>query len=122
MYFADALTARTKETAPVCVGLDPRTEKLPEGIPQDPAGVLEFCKGIIDAVKDIAVCVKPQLAYFEVLGWEGMKVFWEVCSYAKEQGLFELQAQEDCYCEFSVGYISTAQQLSLNLVDGIKQV
>ena len=82
MHFADALTARIKETSPVCVGLDPRKDKLPEGV-----DTLTFCKGIIDSVKDIASCVKPQLAFFEVLGWEGMKIFWEVCSYAKEQGL-----------------------------------
>ena len=87
MHFADALTKRSKETAPICVGLDPNVSKLPEGISEDAAGVLEFSKGIIDAVKDTAACVKPQMAYFELLGWEGMKVFWEVCAYAKEQEL-----------------------------------
>ncbi len=87
MHFADALTKATKEKSPVCVGLDPQLSKLPEGIAKDAQGVLEFTKGIIDAVKDIAACVKPQLAFYEVLGWEGMKVFWETCSYAKEQGL-----------------------------------
>ena len=48
--------------------------------------MLQFCKGITDSVKGIASCVKPQLAFYELLGWEGMKVFWEVCAYAKEQG------------------------------------
>jgi orotidine-5'-phosphate decarboxylase len=87
MHFADMLTTATKEKSPVCTGLDPIVEKLPEGVAKDATGVLEFCKGIIDAVKDTAACVKPQLAYFELLGWEGMKVFWETCTYAKEQGL-----------------------------------
>ncbi|MCK5017589.1 MAG: orotidine-5'-phosphate decarboxylase [Candidatus Peribacteraceae bacterium] len=87
MHFADALTAAVKEKSPICVGLDPNLQKLPEGISRDPEGMLEFCKGIIDAVKDTASCVKPQLAYFEILGWEGMKVFWETCEYAKENGL-----------------------------------
>ena len=87
MHFADALTATSKAKSPVCVGLDPNVEKLPEGIDRTPAGVLTFCKGIVDAVKDIACCVKPQMAYFELLGWEGMKSFWETCAYAKEQGL-----------------------------------
>src|SRR3989338_2775881 len=87
MHFADALTRATKEKSPVCVGLDPSVSKLPEGIPHDAAGVLEFSKGIVDAVKDVAACVKPQMAYYEVLGWEGMKIFWETCAYAKEQGL-----------------------------------
>jgi len=87
MHFADALTKRSKKTAPICVGLDPNLSKLPEGISDDAAGVLEFSKGIVDAIKDVAACVKPQMAYYEVLGWEGMKVFWETCAYAKEQGL-----------------------------------
>lgn len=87
MHFGDALTAATQTSSPVCVGLDPNIEKLPEGISKDADGILEFCKGIIDAVKAVASCVKPQMAYFELLGWEGMKVFWEVCVYAKEQGL-----------------------------------
>jgi hypothetical protein len=54
MHFADALTARIKETSPVCVGLDPQLSKLPEGITKDTQGVLQFCKGIIDAVANIA--------------------------------------------------------------------
>ena len=87
MHFADALTKATKEKSPVCVGLDPNVSKLPEGISDDAAGVLEFSKGIIDAVKDIAACVKPQMAYYELLGWEGMRAFWETCAYAKEQNL-----------------------------------
>ena len=87
MHFADALTQATREKSPICVGLDPNISKLPEGIAQNAEGMLLFCKGIIDAVKDITACVKPQMAYFEELGWEGMKVFWETCAYAKEQGL-----------------------------------
>ncbi len=87
MHFGDALTQATKAKSPVCVGLDPHPDKLPEGLDHSFTGVLEFGKGIIDAVKDVAACVKPQMAYYELLGWEGMKVFWETCAYAKEQGL-----------------------------------
>src|SRR3989339_2190150 len=87
MNFADSLIKATQQKSPVCVAIDPALKKLPEGIPPDASGVLTFCKGIIDATKDIAACVKPQMAYFEVLGWEGMKVFFEVCAYAKKQGL-----------------------------------
>ncbi len=87
VHIADHLTERILETSPVCVGLDPALSKLPAGIAQTADGVLIFCKGIIDATKESACCVKPQMAYFELLGWQGMKVFWEVCAYAKEQGL-----------------------------------
>lgn len=87
MHFADALTARIAKFSPVCVGLDPQLSKLPDDISKNTVGVQNFCMGIIDAVADIASCVKPQLAFFEVLGWEGIKVFWEVCLHAKHRGL-----------------------------------
>jgi orotidine-5'-phosphate decarboxylase len=87
MHFADALTQKIASTSPVCVGLDPALSKLPEGITKNAAGILSFGKGIIDAVKDIAAAIKPQMAYYEVLGWEGMKAFFETCAYAKKHGL-----------------------------------
>ncbi len=87
IHFADALTARIRETSPVCVGLDPQLQKLPDGISRDVDGVVTFGKGIIDAVADVAAAVKPQLAFFEVLGWQGMKAFWELCTYAKTKNL-----------------------------------
>ena len=87
MHFADRLTASIRAKSPVCVGLDPDLAKLPDGIARDAAGVLTFGKAIIDAVKDTAAVIKPQLAFYEVLGWEGMKAFWETCAYAKDQNL-----------------------------------
>ena len=87
MHFADLLTKSTQKKSPVCVGLDPVLHKLPHTLSKDPQGILIFNKGIIDSVKGIAACIKPQLAYYELLGWEGMKVFWETCSYAKEQNI-----------------------------------
>ncbi|MSR67318.1 orotidine-5'-phosphate decarboxylase [Candidatus Peribacteria bacterium] len=87
MHYADRLALRIKKTSPVCVGLDPMLASLPEGIEKSPAGVEKFCKGIINAVKDTACSVKPQLAYFELLGWEGMKVFFEICAYAQKHDL-----------------------------------
>jgi orotidine-5'-phosphate decarboxylase len=38
-------------------------------------------------VKETACAVKPQLAYFELLGWEGMKALYEVSAYAQKTGL-----------------------------------
>ncbi len=87
MHFSDRLQKRIQATSPVCVGLDPVLSKLPEGIAKDAAGVTEFCKGVIDATWEIASCVKPQFAYFEVLGWEGMKSLYEVSAYAQQKGM-----------------------------------
>ncbi len=87
MHYADRLTEKIKETSAVCVGLDPVIEKLPEGVTKDLAGMEAFCNGITDAVKDTASTVKVNLAFFERHGWQGMKTFFEVCTYAKKQGL-----------------------------------
>jgi orotidine-5'-phosphate decarboxylase len=87
MHYADALTARITETSPVCVGLDPVIDKLPDGLPKTIEGVKQFCTGIIDATHHVASSVKPQLAYFELLGWEGVKIFFEICEYAKTKNL-----------------------------------
>lgn len=87
MHFADALTEAVKAKSPVCVGLDPALGKLPEGIDHTAAGLLTFSKAIIDATADVSAIIKVQMAYYEVLGWEGMKTFWELCSYAKKKNL-----------------------------------
>ena len=78
---------------PICsqlvVGLDPRAELLPvelrgEG---DADGCARFCRGIVDAVAPYTVAVKPQSAFFEALGADGVRAFEETCAYAREAGL-----------------------------------
>lgn len=87
MHFADALTQRIRDTSPLSVGIDPVMERLPEGIPKTIAGASAFCRGIINAVHDIAACVKLQLACYELLRGEGMQLFWKIAAYAKERGI-----------------------------------
>ena len=83
--FGDRLaeTVERKRTQLV-VGLDPRPDLLPVEVRGD---VTRFCSGIIDAVAPYVVAVKPQLAFFEALGLEGLAACEEVCSYARSAGL-----------------------------------
>jgi orotidine-5'-phosphate decarboxylase len=82
-HVADRLAAAVQEKgAPLCVGLDPMPDRLPDGV-----GAVEFCRGIVDAVADVAVAVKPQAAFFEALGPQGWAGFAEVCAYARQAGL-----------------------------------
>jgi orotidine-5'-phosphate decarboxylase len=82
-HFADRLAAAVeRKGAPLCVGLDPDPALMPEGL-----GVAEFCRGIVDAVADVAVAVKPQAAFFEAQGAGGWAVLVETCGYAREGGL-----------------------------------
>lgn len=78
---------------PTVIGLDPRYEMIPEFIKNKyeknlegvAEAILEFNKKIIDAVYDIIPAVKPQIAFYEMYGLEGMKVFEKTCKYAKEK-------------------------------------
>ena len=82
-HFADRLAAAVeRKGAPLCVGLDPDPALMPEGL-----GVVEFCRGIVDAVAGVAVAVKPQTAFFEAQGADGWAGLAAVCAYARAAGL-----------------------------------
>lgn len=103
MLFADKLfQAIKKKSSPICLGLDPRLEQIPDFIKEKQIkehgktftaaaeSFIEFNKGIIDACKDLVPIVKPQSAFYEVLGHEGIHALEETCSYAKGKGLLVL--------------------------------
>lgn len=82
-HFADRLVvAVERKGAPLCVGLDPDPALMPAGV-----GVAEFCRGIVDAVAEQAVAVKPQSAFFEAQGSTGWATLVEVCEHARAAGL-----------------------------------
>ena len=85
LTFADRLAAEVeRKRSQLVVGLDPNPDLLPVELRGD---VARFCCGIVDAVAPYAVCVKPQLAFFEALGPRGMSAFDQVCTYARRAGL-----------------------------------
>jgi orotidine-5'-phosphate decarboxylase len=89
-HFADRLAAAVeRKGAPLCVGLDPMHERLPSDLRGDDAADAyeRFCRGIVDAVAETAVAVKPQSAFFEALGPPGVAVFERVCDHARAAGL-----------------------------------
>jgi orotidine-5'-phosphate decarboxylase len=99
-HFADRLyTAIARTGSPVVVGLDPRLESLPpsllaacrrtHGATMDAAAeaLWQFNRAIIDAVYDLVPAVKPQLAFYECYGVEGLRVFARTVQYARQAGL-----------------------------------
>jgi orotidine-5'-phosphate decarboxylase len=94
--FADRLSAAVEQKrSQLVVGLDPVLERLPlelrgdahVGRPGAAEALARFCCGIVDAVAPYAVAVKPQLAFFEVLGSDGVAAFERVVGYARAAGL-----------------------------------
>lgn len=103
-HFGDSLIAAIKEKGnPICVGLDPRLEQIPEFIKKQALSendktptaaaadaLLAFNKAIIDAIYDIVPVVKPQIAFYEVFGAEGVRAYEETLKYAKSKGLITI--------------------------------
>lgn len=89
-HFGDRLIGAIKQKqTPLVVGLDPRAAKLPEELQGgDVAQAYEtFSKAIIDVVADKVPAVKPQSAFFEQLGPQGVVALCSVTHYAREKGL-----------------------------------
>jgi orotidine-5'-phosphate decarboxylase len=62
---------RVQVGAPLCLGIDPNPDQLPDELPRTAAGVESFARGILEAAADQAVAVKINVAFFEALGAEG---------------------------------------------------
>jgi len=80
-----------RKRSQLLVGLDPRPDLLPVELRGDAhlgrehaaQAFTRFCCGLVDAVAPYVVGVKPQLAFFEALGADGIRSFEEVCAYAR---------------------------------------
>jgi orotidine-5'-phosphate decarboxylase len=82
--YIERLRASVHDTNSVlCVGLDPDPAKLPKEMRrpgESMASLVErFCVEVVRATSDIASSYKPNLAFFESLGRDGLQVFGSVC-------------------------------------------
>ncbi|MCP4771112.1 MAG: orotidine-5'-phosphate decarboxylase [Planctomycetes bacterium] len=99
MLFPDRLhQAIEAKGSPAMVGLDPRLDSLPEPfatrVQAGPAAAAEALKeyhrALIDVIAPHVAIIKPQSAFFEVLGAAGFDAMADACAYAKERGLLVL--------------------------------
>ena len=98
--FADRLTTAVRgKGTPLCVGLDPRWDQLPEEIRvRHRGGTLEamarafeeFCLRILDVVAPLVAVVKPQSAFFEACGPAGLTALQRILRRARKHGLITI--------------------------------
>ena len=94
------LIQKIQETkAPICVGLDPMLNYIPEHILGAAYGtfgetlegaaeaIWQYNKEIIDHTWDLIPSVKPQIAMYEQFGIEGLKAYKKTVDYCQEKGL-----------------------------------
>lgn len=88
--FGDRLTDQLRKYGPLCVGLDPRADRVPEMFGEGLPGIRAFLVQVIDRMAGKVGVVKPQIAFYEQYGPEGMDVLREVCAQAKDAGMLVL--------------------------------
>ena len=103
MHFSDRLAQAIRRTGnPTVMGLDPVLSYIPAHV-REQAGInasdafgaaaeslFAFNAALIDATCDIIPMIKPQLAYYEQYGTEGIRAFERTCGYARAKGMLVL--------------------------------
>jgi orotidine-5'-phosphate decarboxylase len=130
LHFADRLCQAVKEKqSVVCVGLDPRWEQIP---PEVRARAIEehgrtrraaaeafylFNHAIIEAVAPHCVAVKPQIAFYEQWGPEGLTAYMDTLADARKHGLLTIgDAKRGDIGSTSAAY--AAAHLGISVIDG----
>ena len=84
------------KNGPLCVGLDTDPSYIPQNVLnkyENPAlAVLDYNKAIIERVVNdkSACCFKVQIAYYEAMGIEGLKVYAETLKMIRKTGLIAI--------------------------------
>lgn len=90
----------TEKKNPTVAGLDPKLDYVPEDIKEKAfkeygetfkgaaEAIFEFNKILIDSLCDIVPAVKPQCAYYEMYGIEGITCLYKTIQYAKKNGMY----------------------------------
>ena len=71
--------ASQKNKSLLCVGLDTDSTLIPEGV-----GIYEFNRAIIDATAEFVCAYKPNIAFYEALGNEGLDILKRTRDYIPE--------------------------------------
>lgn len=68
----------------LCVGLDTDIKKIPQHLREEQDAIFLFNKAIIDATAPYCVAYKPNLAFYECMGTEGLAAFERTVGYLKK--------------------------------------
>ena len=114
---------------PTVAGLDPKLEYVPSFIVEEKMkqygqtlrcaaeAIYEYNVGLIDALCDVVPAVKPQSAFYERFGFEGVEVLKRTVEYAKRKGLYvimdakrgDIGSTAEGYSEASLGSVTIGE-------------
>ncbi len=89
--FGGRLRAAMDMRGPLCVGIDPHAQLLAAwGLSDDAAGVSAFCRIVVDALAERVAVVKPQSAFFERFGANGVQILESTIRQLRQAGALVL--------------------------------
>jgi orotidine-5'-phosphate decarboxylase len=106
--FGERLRAAKATRGPLCVGIDPHRELLLRwGLADDVTGLAEFTRTVVGALADRVAVFKPQAAFFERFGSQGIAVLEETIRDLRDAGaVVLLDAKRGDIGSTSAGYAS----------------
>ena len=93
MNFADKITLKTRKIgSPLCLGLDPHSNLIPKIFKKDSyelsiKNIEDFLFEIIGIALNKIVALKPQVAFFEQWGPDGMSLLVKISKLARENNI-----------------------------------
>lgn len=82
---------RAMDRSQVCVGIDPHASLLAEwGLPDTADGAREFSLRVVDELSGTVAALKPQSAFYERFGAEGIVVLEETLRLARARGVYTI--------------------------------
>ena len=89
--FPQRFRALARERSPLCVGVDPSAESLKAwGLSDDVSGLRAFCERLVAVAAPLVAVMKPQAAFFERHGPEGMAVLRDTVAAIQRRGTLAL--------------------------------
>lgn len=115
MVYLDKLRKAIKTTGSVlCIGLDPRPDFIPGPVKKDfddPGQYVDyFCREIIEITSEFCCAFKPNLAFFESLGPDGLEIFHRILRHIPDDKIIIADAKRG-----DIG--STAEQYKVAYFD-----
>ena len=121
MSFDRLITKIREMKNPTVVGLDPKLSYVPsyiqktymdvdgESLKAASRAIFRFNQEIIDAICDIVPAIKPQAAYYEMYGWQGVKTlyktiegFWQSATTSRQKYLASVENVESAEASYEL--------------------
>jgi len=80
-FFEHLAQTSTRNNSLLCVGLDPRPERFSEEVRAQADPIYAFNRQIIDATRDLVCAYKPNYAFYEAQGLDGLRALRRTIDY-----------------------------------------